>query len=60
MRENPGIEIKFWTIFALGKLEYKKALPVLQTISKNDRRPLKGWWGIDKEAKDAIKSIKEK
>jgi hypothetical protein len=54
-----SVELRFWAAFALGHIGAEKALPYLHRLAKTDKRKLKGWWSVAKEARDAITAIKQ-
>lgn len=58
--DDDSVEVRFWSIFALGQLDAKKALPRLRKIARIDKATLRGWWSIKKEAIDAINNIMRK
>lgn len=50
-------DVRFWSIFALGSMRARKALPKLRKLVKSDKSICPGWWLVKDEAKDAIKMI---
>ena len=58
LRDESSAEMRFWCAFALGQMREKRALPLLEKLAKEDHRVVKGWWSVTKEAKEAIKFIK--
>lgn len=52
-----AVEVRFWSIFALGCLKSHLALPRLKELAQIDREICPGFWSIQKEAEDAISSI---
>ena len=55
-----NVQVRFWSIFALGKLGDTRALPKLKEIAQRDSGILSGWWSIKKEARNAIRAINHK
>ena len=55
--KDRSVEVRFWAVFALGQLKYKRALPQLKKILANDKAALPGWGKIGDEARAAITSI---
>jgi HEAT repeat protein len=53
--EDPSPEVRFWSVFAIGQMGNRKAIPALTKISQKDKATLPGWWSIAKEAKAAIR-----
>ena len=51
--------VRFWSAFSLGKLRDFAAIPALERLARNDRRSVRGWWSIAKEAKNAIRIIRD-
>ena len=57
---DPNQDVRFWCAFALGEMAEKRALPALKHIAANDRRVVKGFHSVAKEAADAIENILSK
>jgi HEAT repeat protein len=55
---DPSAQVRFWCAFALGQMRDRNALPLLASIAENDHRIVRGWWAVSKEARDAIRLIK--
>jgi HEAT repeat protein len=55
---DPSAEVRFWAAFALGQIRCQAALPHLRRLARSDRRRLRGWWTVSKEAADAINQIR--
>jgi len=49
-------DVRFWCAFALGEMAEKRAIPSLKRLA-SDRRILKGFHSVAKEAGDAIENI---
>jgi HEAT repeat protein len=58
--KDRSVEVRFWSVFALGQLKYKRALQQLKRILANDKATLSGWGKISDAARDAIASIEVK
>ncbi len=58
--EDPSPEVRFWSVFALGQMGNRKAIPALTEILQEDKAILPGWWSIAKEAKAAIRQIRKR
>jgi HEAT repeat protein len=52
-------EVRFWCAFALGEMGDADALPILKKLAAKDHRVVRGWWAVNKEAADAIRSIEK-
>jgi HEAT repeat protein len=57
---DSSVEVRFWSAFALGLIGNSKAIPELRRLVDNDKGVLDGWWGVGKEAQDAIQQIKKR
>lgn len=51
-------EVRFWSVFALGRIGDSRAIPVLQDLAVRDHAVLEGWWEVSKEARDALDEIR--
>jgi HEAT repeat protein len=49
-------EVRFWCAFALGETAEKRALPSLNRLVASDKRIVKGFHSVAKEAADAIEN----
>lgn len=58
--EDPSPEVRFWSVFAVGQMGNREAIPALTKISQEDKATLPGWWSIAKEAKAAIRQIRKR
>ncbi len=58
--KDRNASIRFWSIFALGQIGDRRALPYLKRIAKTDKAKVPGWWSIRKEARDMIRSIENR
>jgi HEAT repeat protein len=52
-------ELRFWCAFALGEMAEKRAIPSLRHLVASDRRIVKGFHSVAKEAADAIENIEK-
>jgi HEAT repeat protein len=50
-------DVRFWCAFALGEMAEKRAVPALKRLVGTDRRIMKGFHSVAKEAGDAIEII---
>ena len=51
-------EVRFWCAFALGEMSEKRAAAALEVLVATDKRVVRGWHSVAKEAADALKNIK--
>ena len=51
-------EVRFWCAFALGEMAEKRAVSVLEGLVATDKRVVRGWHSVAKEAADALRNIK--
>ncbi len=54
---DPSKDVRFWCAFALGEMAEKRAVPALKRLVASDRRVVKGFHSVAKEAGDAIENI---
>lgn len=52
---NP--EVRFWSVFALGRIADRRALSALRHVASTDDMVVPGWWSISQEAADALRRI---
>ena len=50
-------DVRFWCAFALGEMAEKRAIPSLKHLVASDRRIVKGFYSVAREAGDAIENI---
>jgi HEAT repeat protein len=50
-------DVRFWCAFALGEMAEKRAIPFLKGLVATDKRIVKGFHSVAKEASDAIENI---
>ncbi|MEP7122946.1 MAG: HEAT repeat domain-containing protein [Byssovorax sp.] len=53
---DPAIEVRFWSIYAVGVLEVKEARPILEELARTDDAMFENWWRVRDEAADALAS----
>jgi HEAT repeat protein len=51
-------DVRFWCAFALGEMAEQRALPHLECLVSTDKRTVKGFHSVAKEAADAIENIR--
>lgn len=56
---DESVEVRFWSVFALGELGDASVLPALQKIEETDGGFLEGWHSIKEEAGESINRIKQ-
>ncbi|MFZ0884989.1 MAG: HEAT repeat domain-containing protein [Candidatus Acidiferrales bacterium] len=54
---DPSKEVRFWCAYALGEMAEKRAVPALKFLAASDKRIVKGFHSVGKEATDAIECI---
>jgi HEAT repeat protein len=55
---DTSVEVRFWSVFALGELKIKRAAGELEKLSARDNEVLLGWWSVSEEASNALGRIK--
>ena len=55
--QDPSKEVRFWCAFSLGEMAEKRALVSLRRLTDSDKRMVKGFHSVAKEAADAIENI---
>jgi HEAT repeat protein len=50
-------DVRFWCAFSLGEMAEKRAIPSLKRLVATDKRIVKGFHSVAKEAADAIENI---
>lgn len=55
--EDASKEVRFWCAFSLGEMAERRALHSLRRLAESDRRMVKGFHSVAKEAADAIENI---
>jgi len=56
---DPSKEVRFWCAFALGQMDDGDALVNLRKLAEKDRRIVRGFWSVSREAKAAIREIQD-
>jgi hypothetical protein len=56
---DPSKDVRFSSAFSLGEMAEKRALPSLQCLTTTDRRMVKGFHSVAKEAANAIENIQK-
>jgi len=59
MLRDSSKEVRFWCAFALGQMRERKAVPILRQLM-SDRREVRGFHSVAKEAADAISEIERR
>jgi HEAT repeat protein len=54
---DPSKDVRFWCAFSLGEMAEERAIPTLKRLIATDRRVVKGFHSVGKEAEDALKNI---
>jgi hypothetical protein len=57
--DDPSKEVRFWCTYALSEMADEHALDSLRKLAKTDRRIVRGFWSVSKEANAAIRKIKK-
>ncbi len=52
-------DVRFWCAFSLGEMAEKRALPLLKRLAASDRRVIRGFHSVAREAADAIENIEK-
>lgn len=55
-----SVEVRFWSVFALGELGDPQALPELERLAATDEAIMPGWCAVSAEAVKAIRRIQER
>jgi len=55
--DDSSKDVRFWCAFALGEMAEKRAIPSLKRLVASDKRIVKGFHSVAKEAADAIENI---
>ncbi len=56
---DPSKNVRFWCAFALGEMAERRAVPALKGLAATDKRIVKGFHSVAKEAADAIHNIQK-
>jgi HEAT repeat protein len=54
---DPSKDVRFWCAFALGEMADQRAIAVLKRLVETDKRVVRGFHSVAKEAADAIENI---
>lgn len=54
---DPIKDVRFWCAFALGEMAEKRAVPALKQLAVSDKKVVKGFHSVAKEAADALENI---
>ncbi len=54
---DPGKNVRFWCAFALGEMAERRAIDILKGLVATDKRVVRGFHSIAKEAADALNNI---
>ena len=54
---DPSKNVRFWCAFALGEMAEGRAAAVLKGLVATDKRVVRGWHSVAKEAADALNNI---
>jgi hypothetical protein len=57
--DDPGKDVRFWCAFALDEMAGEDALSTLKPLALTDRRIVKGFHSVAREAADAVENIEE-
>lgn len=53
---DPAVEVRFWSVYAVGVLQVKEARPILEELARTDDAMFENWWRVRDEAADALAS----
>ena len=54
---DPSKDVRFWCAFSLGQMREKRAISQLRKLVSSDKRNVRGFHSVSKEAADAIQEI---
>jgi HEAT repeat protein len=54
---DPSKDVRFWCAFALGEMAERKAIPALKGLAASDKRIVRGFHSVAREAADALENI---
>src|SRR5277367_600503 len=57
--QDPSKEVRFWCAYSLAEMGDTDALAGLRKLAKEDRRIVKGFWSVSREANWAIRTIRK-
>jgi HEAT repeat protein len=55
--QDPGPEVRFWSVFALGHLRERRAIPALEKMAATDHAIVEGWGSVSEEAREALRQL---
>jgi HEAT repeat protein len=56
--DDRDVEVRFWSVYALGMVRARRAVPALERLARNDSAQSRSmWWSVSEEAKDALHCI---
>ena len=55
---DPSKQVRFWCAYSLAQMADEEALVSLKLLAEEDYRVVKGFWSVSKEAKWAIREIR--
>ncbi len=58
MLDDPAVEVRFWSVYALGELKEQRAIPKLEHLAKTDQAELSGWGRVSAEAAQSLALIR--
>lgn len=56
--DDSAVEVRFWSVYALGELKEQRAIPKLEHLAKTDQAELPGWGTISAEAEKSLALIR--
>lgn len=56
--DDPEVEVRFWSSYALGELKEQRAIPKLEHLAKTDQAELPGWGTVSAEAAESLVLIR--
>jgi hypothetical protein len=57
--DDPSKEVRFWCAYSLSEMADEDSLDSLRKLAKTDRRVVRGFWSVSKEANAAIRKIRK-
>ena len=54
---DPSKDVRFWCAFSLGEMAEGRAATALKGLAATDKRVIRGWHSVAKEAADALNNI---
>ncbi len=56
--DDPAVEVRFWSVYALGQLKEQRAIPRLERLARTDPAELPGWGTVSAEAAESLALIR--